>query len=359
MLERTMKLIAAGLALAVACAPLAAWAQTPANPDTPAADHHLHIFSAQAAAAANLGCKKMGPKACLATEETLSSTGADALAALDAAGIQRGTLLSVGYMFGSPEIDDGSVDVTKAMRAENAYDVEQARLSCGRLVAFISVDPLLPNAVDEIDYWGRTGGATGLKLHLGNSDFHFDRPDQVRKLAAVFKAAERQHFAIVVHLRPRDPHGAADVKVFLRDVAPMAPDVPIQVAHAGAGGSVDPDMLAALGAFADAIAAHPEKTKNLYFDLAMVPDFFANRGKLRPPEPQRAALRDLMHRIGLNRFLLASDWTKPLNLGPYYANQKESLGLTETEWRQLASNVAPYFTAVSAPTSCSTEAKPG
>jgi hypothetical protein len=356
-LSKTTHLLGAfAAALAIAFAwggPVQAASPPPAIP-APVADHHMHIFSAEAVRASKLMCAKMGPMACPLGDTLKASTGADVLQALDAAGVRQGVLLSTGYFYGSPELKDAALDIAKDTRAENAYVVEQAKMSCARLAAFVSINPVSPFAVDEVRYWGRRGGASGVKLHLGNSDFSFRDPAQVKALAAVFKAAADAHLAIVIHMQTRaKDYGAEDAAIFLRDVEPYARGVPLQIAHAAGGGGVDAKVLAALGVFADAMGKDPALAHHLYFDLAMVPDLFANVGKIRPPTATRAALRDLIHRIGLAHFLTASDWTAGLDLKAYYADEKESLGLTDAEWAILAASRAPYLPETLAAGRCS------
>ena len=305
-----------------------------------AADDHMHIVSPAAYQAMQGFCDKVGRDQCGDTWKG-PSYATDALRALDAAKIHRGVLLSTAYISGSKEMAASPQDVARAMRAENTFVVEQARASCGRLVAFISVNPLLDNAVDEIGYWGREGGATGLKLHLTNSDLDFRSPEQVRKLAAVFKAAADAHFAIIIHMRSRDfqRYGATDAETFIHDVLPAAGDEPVQIAHVAGWGGVDDQTLAALGVFARAFRTRPDLMRHVYFDLAAIPDL--------PKKPataaQIAALDELMRGIGIHRFLLASDWTKGMDLTAYYQAQQARLALTPDEWRVLRSAEAPYL----------------
>jgi predicted TIM-barrel fold metal-dependent hydrolase len=314
----------------------------------------MHIFSPEAARVLKILCVRAGPAKCPPEISTGASDGQDVVASLDAAGIRNGVLLSTGYFFGSPDVTDLKLDVPAETRAENTFVVGQARAHCGRLLAFISVNPLATNALDEIAYWGREGGATGLKLHLENSGFDFRSPAQVKKLAAVFRAAAREHFPIVVHLETRnDDYGAKDVRIFLKDVAPFARSVPVQIAHAGAGGGVNAHTLSALGAFADVLARDPAGTANLFFDLAMVPDEVSNTAKIKATPEHIAALVGLMHRIGLNRFVPGSDWTTGLNLKPYYDDERAALGLSDSEWDALAANEAPYVKSASERQSCS------
>ena len=253
-------------------------------------------------------------------------------------------LLSSAYFFTSPELAHPGPDVAAQTRAENTFIVAQARASCGRLVPFISVNPTAANALDEIRYWGRQGGAAGLKLHLGSSKFDFRDPRQAEKLAAVFEAAGEAHLAIVMHMQTRSPdYGADDVRIFLQKIYPRSGKVPVQIAHAAGGGGINAGQLAALRTFAAAIQRDPRGTRRLYFDLAMVPDLFANEGKVAAKPNDVAALKSLMHRIGLNRYLLASDYTHGLDLRAYYANEKAALALSAAEWHQLATNAAPYI----------------
>ena len=268
------------------------------------------------------------------------------VAALDADGVRRGVLLSTAYFFGSPELTDLHLDIAREMRAENQFVVDQAHSQCGRLTAFISVNPLLPNALDEIHYWSRVGGVGGLKLHLSNSNFDFRSPEEVKKLAAVFQAAERGHMAIVVHFQTqRKDFGAEDVAIFLRDVAPQARTIPIQIAHAAGGGGVEKTELDAITAFADAFTAHPAATRNIFFDLAMVPDELSNTAKIAAAPADVAALEVQMRRIGLQRFVMGSDWTSGLDLKHYFDDERATLALSDEDWAALAANTAPYLKA--------------
>jgi predicted TIM-barrel fold metal-dependent hydrolase len=313
----------------------------------PLVDHHLHIFSPEASRVLGVICKALGPKGCPPEVSHAPSTGADLTRALDEAGIKRGVLLSAAYLFSSPELTEPGKAMERQTRDENLFVVAQARASRGRLVPFISVNPLASNALDEIQFWGRHGGAAGLKLHLASARFNFRNPEHVQKLAAVFAASGSAHLAILIHMQTRlKDYGAEDARIFLEDVYPRAAGVPVQIAHAAGGGGVDPGQLAALRTFATAMQRGLAGKSNLQFDLAMVPDLFANAGKIVAPPADVAALESLMQEIGLDRFVPASDYTDGLNLAAYYANQRSALGLSAAEWHQLATNVAPYVEQV-------------
>jgi hypothetical protein len=331
------------LALGAALSPRSVDAAATVNAAHPVADNHMNVLSPAAVRALKIMCKKLGSK-CPPGIVKEPSGGEDAVHALDSAGARVGVLLSPAYFFGAPEMASAGLNVEKETRAENAYVVAQAKAHCSRLVAFISVDPLSPGALKEINYWGRVGGATGLNLHLANSNFHFRSPSEVCKLAAVFRAAAHWHFPIIVHLANRNPHyGAMDVGIFLRDILPFARGVPVQIAHAAGEGGVNLGTLSALGAFAKAIKRHPQATANIFFDLAMVPDIITVHSQRAAKPAAVAALKALMYKIGLKRFVLGSDWTKPLDLGRYYRLQRAALNLSGDGWQTLARNTAPYL----------------
>src|SRR4051794_8794690 len=68
--------------------------------------------------------------------------GADLLRLLDAAGIQRGVVLSMGYSFGDERKKAKVADFDRATTVENDWTSQQVVSSQGRLIGFCSVNPL-------------------------------------------------------------------------------------------------------------------------------------------------------------------------------------------------------------------------
>src|SRR5262249_58215877 len=99
----------------------------------------------------------------------------------------------------------------------------------------------------------------GVKLHFGNSDVRLDDPAHVERLGRVFAAANERRMAIVVHLRASTSrgraYGAVQARVFLEELLPVVPDVPVQVAHLpGTGpGYHDPPADRAMAVLAEAV----------------------------------------------------------------------------------------------------------
>lgn len=77
----------------------------------------------------------------------------------------------------------------------------------------------------------------GVKLHFANSGVDIRNPEHLAKVQKFFRAANDHKLAIVVHIRSlRRDYGRRDAEIFINDVLPVAPDIPIQIAHlAGSG----------------------------------------------------------------------------------------------------------------------------
>ena len=320
------------LALLIAAVPQA----TPAGPHptlTPLVDHHQHLFSPQVA-------KLIRPD---------SSWGGisahDLVALLDSAGIGRAVVLSVAYTWGSPGRNVS--DEYARVRAENDWTADQVASAPRRLVGFCSVNPLKPYALDEVERCARNPWLrTGLKLHFGNSDVQLDESADVEQLRRVFAAANRHHMAIVVHLREsisrRRPYGAREARVFLEQVVPAAPDVPIQIAHlAGSGpGYADSAADSAMAEIARAVAEHRPGTDHLWFDVASIANDVT-------PDVAATIVRRIRE-VGVGHVLYGSDSAISTNRPSESWAAFCRLPLTRSELEAIAHNVAPYLTATHA-----------
>jgi predicted TIM-barrel fold metal-dependent hydrolase len=131
------------------------------------------------------------------------------------------------------------------------------------------------------------------------------------------------------------PYGAAQARIFLEQLLPLAPDVTVQIAHlAGTGpGFEDPPSQEALAVFADAFARGDPRTKNLWIDVA------SNANDDNAPETTALMVRR-MRQIGFSRLLYGTDSpTKQVEAW----NAFRRLPLTDAEFSRIARNEAPYF----------------
>jgi predicted TIM-barrel fold metal-dependent hydrolase len=302
---------------------------------TPVIDHHQHLFSPGAAALVTGDPRSPGISA------------RDVIALLDAAGIRRALVLSVAYTWGKASratIDDEYNHV----EAENDWTAQQVSQYSDRLRAFCSFNPLRPYAIEELTRCNNNPQLRyGLKLHFGNSDVDLDNPENVAQVRRIFEAANRYRMAIVVHMRTSlDLHrryGADAARVFLNELLPAAPDVPVQIAHLAGAGGYDAATDSALSVFTDAIARHDPRMKDVWFDATTVV-----QPGMSPDELQQITAR--IRQFGVERVLYGSDAAaNPLAYPQAGWEAFQRLPLTEAEFRVIANNVAPYMRDFPAP----------
>ncbi len=240
---------------------------------------------------------------------------------------------------GSPSIR-GNDEYAK-VQAENDWTSQQVAQYPDRLRAFCSFNPLREYALAELDRCAKDPNLRlGLKLHLANSQVDLRNSGHVEQLRGVFRAANAHRMPIVVHLWTGRTYGRADAEIFLNEVLPAAPDIPIQIAHlAGAGPGLAPGSQEALIVFAEAVAAADPRTRTLYFDVT-------TNVTIQTSAEDARFIADRLRQIGLKRILYGSDMA--IGGNPPAARQswgafRAMLPLTEAEFRTIAANVAPYM----------------
>lgn len=257
------------------------------------------------------------------------------VAILDSAGIQRAAVMSLAYQFGSPgfDVDDEHVKVS----AENDWTLREVSKYPDRLVAFCSVNPVESYAVEEVERCTRTAGFTGLKLHFTSSFVDLRNAEHVARLRQVFSAANARRFPIAVHMRTLDnAYGRVDAEVFLRELLPQTPDIPVHIAHLAGWGGFGPETDQALGVFAGAIAASDPRVANVYFDLTAV----AHSGM---PDSVKNVIVGRLRQVGVQRLLFGLDLTQTAAQARERWEVITQLPLNPAELRAIATNVAPYL----------------
>jgi predicted TIM-barrel fold metal-dependent hydrolase len=293
----------------------------------PKADNHQHLFSPAMAE-----FQKIKPV-----------TAQDVISLLDAAGIKRAVLLSTAFSYGRPGREPQN-EYAK-VKEENDWVGTQAALFPKRFRAFCGFNPLKNYALEELERCAKNPNLRhGIKLHFGNSDAQMEIPEHFEKLKEVFRAANKQRMAIVVHMRAsfslKRPYGPEQARLFLELLA-FAPDIPVQIAHmAGSGpGFNDPAAHSVLEVLADAVAKKDPRTRNLWFDVTTVA-VPANSAEIS------ALLVKRIRQIGVKRILYGSDaavGSNP-NLLPRESWEAFSrLNLSMKEIKTIAGNVAPYL----------------
>jgi predicted TIM-barrel fold metal-dependent hydrolase len=263
-------------------------------------------------------------------------TAEQLIAEMDAAGVKRAAVLSVAFWFGNPrrKVEDEYAKV----RAENDWVAEQVARYRDRLVGFCSFNPLKDYAIEELNRCVKNSNFKGLKLHIGNSRVDVLNPQHIEKLRAVFRAANEKRFPILIHLWTSvGNYGRAHAEAFLNQILPVAPDIPIQIAHMAASG---PNYHSddAFEVYAAAAARGDLRMKNVYTDVASMVT------RNTPPETLELVAKRL-RQFGLQRVLFGSDRSPGFgNDSPKDAWEAfRRLPLTEKEFRIIAENVAPYM----------------
>jgi predicted TIM-barrel fold metal-dependent hydrolase len=295
------------------------------------ADHHMHLRSQAAYEALVAMCKKYGDCTLPKPGDRL---GSEAVAALDEVGAERGVILSLAYYFGSPAAVDQHYDVARLTRAENEYIAKQVAAHPDRLIGFFSVDPLSPNALDEVRYWAKDGRLKGLKLHFANSDVHLLDPKQVKQAAAVVGLAGESGLPMVIHLATSSDFSSAEAESFIRDILPRAGSAWVQIAHCAGFGGDDKVNLNALQAFAAHMARNDPALRHVIFDVSECIT-------AKTTAEDATALVGVMRKIGVSRFLTGSDFdaNQPKLVDEL---ERRMLPFTQDEWRTIARNCAPW-----------------
>ncbi len=257
------------------------------------------------------------------------------------AGIHRAVVLSLAYQFGNPNRPPIENEYD-AVKAENDWTSQQVALFPDRLRGFCSVNPLKPYALQEVSRCAKDQHLRlGLKLHFGNSDVDLNDPAHVELLQMVFRQANTNRMAVVIHMRSsvtrKRPYGAKEAGIFLNQVLPSALDVPVQIAHlAGAGGYDDPAIDQALSVFVDAIAKRDARMARVYFEVSGI----VGLGKW---EDKVAKVAERIRQLGLERVLYGSDGAVGGNPPREAWATFRKVPLTDSEFQTIASNIAPYM----------------
>jgi predicted TIM-barrel fold metal-dependent hydrolase len=308
------------LPLLAACATTRS-AATPQASLAPRVDYHQHLVSPAFAPIVKLPARD----------------GKALLAELDAAGIDRAVVLSVGYSFADER--KKLEDPDRLTREENDWTSAQVAAGGGRLIGFCSANPLRPAALDELERCLALPGMRGIKMHFGNGGISLRNPDHAARMVQVFTLAERKGAPVLVHMRARGGmnFGGEDARLFLDRLVPAAPSIEIVVAHFGGAGPGYPaqadEVMAVFGA---AAARQDPRMRNVYFDVATVVT-----AETTPEEGALVASR--IRQVGPQRVLYGSDLGPPGgSIRAGWEIFRDRTPLTAAELRTITGNVTRF-----------------
>lgn len=259
------------------------------------------------------------------------------LSELDAAGIGKAVVLSVGYSFADErkKLDDPD----RLTREENDWTSTQVAASGGRLIGFCSANPLRAVALEELQRCLALPGMKGIKMHLGNSGISLRDSAHAARMIQLFTLTERLHAPILIHMRARGGlvYGAEDARLFLDKLVPVAPSIEIVVAHLGGAGPGYPaqadEVMSVFGAAAE---SKDPRMRNIYFDVATVVT-----AETTPEEGAVIAKR--IRQVGSSRVLYGSDLSPPGgSVRSGWEVFRNRTPLTAAEFRTIAGNVTRF-----------------
>jgi predicted TIM-barrel fold metal-dependent hydrolase len=283
----------------------------------PLIDYHQHLVSAPFSPIV-----KLPPR-----------DGAALVKELDAAGIEKAVVLSVGYSFADERKKLNDPD--RLTREENDWTSAEVTKNAPRLIGFCSANPLRAVALEELGRCLQLPGMIGIKLHLGNSGISLRNAAQLARVQEVFTLAQRLHAPVLVHMRARGGtnYGAEDAQIFLDKVVPAAPDIEIVVAHFGGAGPGYPSQADdVMAVFAAAAERNDPRMRNLYFDVATIVTTESTAA-------DAALVAKRIRQVGVKRVLYGSDLTPPGgSIRSGWDIFRTKVPLTRAETRQLAQN---------------------
>jgi predicted TIM-barrel fold metal-dependent hydrolase len=259
--------------------------------------------------------------------------GAALVRELDAAGIERAVVLSVGYSFGDER--KALNDPDRLTREENDWTSAEVTRNAPRLIGFCSANPLRPVALEELERCLELPGMTGIKVHLGNAGITLRDAAHLARIQQLFALAQRRRAPVLIHMRARGGtnYGAEDAQIFLDQVVPQAPGVEIVVAHLGASSpGYPPQNDEVMAVFAAAAERNDPRMTNLYIDVsANVTD------DITPADAALVAQR--IRQVGPGRVLYGSDLSPPGgSIHQGWEIFRTRIPLTAAELQQIANN---------------------
>jgi predicted TIM-barrel fold metal-dependent hydrolase len=259
--------------------------------------------------------------------------GAALLRELDAAGIERAVVLSVGYSFSDER--KGLADPDRLTREQNNWTAAQVAGHPARLTGFCSANPLRPAALQELERCLGLAGMVGIKLHFGNSGISLRDTAHLARMQEVFALAQRLGAPVLVHMRARggNSFGAEDGQLFLDKLVPAAPRIDIVVAHLGGAGPGYPAQNdEVMAVFAAAAERKDPRLRNLYFDVA------TNIAEDTTPA-EAALVARRIRQVGTDRILYGSDLSPPGgSVAKGWEIFRTKVPLTARELQHIASN---------------------
>ncbi len=246
---------------------------------------------------------------------------------LDRAKFHSAFILSNAYLFGSPLVP--VANEYDEVKKQNDWIAVQAERYPDRLKPFLSVNPLKPYALKEIQRCVNSKRFYGLKLHFANSEVNLMSKAQVKQLQKVFAIANKNHLVMLVHFRSGQKwDGLANTRILLHQLMPYAKNTKVIIAHMAGWGGYDKPMDAALGAISTYLHQNSSH-HNLYLEVSAVFPLSLNEdykpAKRKTDWDAVVALKKRVAQIGTEHIAFGTDWPL-IDIEPYIGLLTQALG---------------------------------
>ena len=258
-----------------------------------------------------LGAEFSRPDAAYASADALLASAAGSVSDLTGA-----WLVPMAHLYGNEEFRLGlglsEEEEERRAHAENLHVAREAARRPGTTGALVSVDPLRPWALRELERMRHEPGVIGAKVHLACAGFDFTDPEHLTRLERVVAWVEQADQVLLLHLDPqRRGTETDDVRRLLERVLGPHRDATVVIAHLGGSGGFGPwtqAVLATLTTWLDDEAAGGHPRPGVLVDLSAVPMIRESEGVPPTSEEELAALAPALRRLGLERVLFGSDF---------------------------------------------------
>jgi predicted TIM-barrel fold metal-dependent hydrolase len=261
-------------------------------------------------------------------------------------GVAGAFLVSMAHMYTAedfraiaktPEIE------RRLVAAENDFIAVSVARKPSQFIGFYSVNPLRDYAFDELKRCKANPNLTGLKLHLPACGVSLENPEHVETFGKVLAWAAENDVPVLLHLTAGEEIDLEKANWIWKTIIQPHERLHLYLAHLGSVGgfnSSSGNLLRAHSLLADKSAKFREM--KIYFDLSgAIMEADSEEGRPTTDEQCRE-LSELIARVGVERFLFASDYPV-FSVSRTRANLASRLKLTPEDSAKLLSNRSPLF----------------
>lgn len=230
----------------------------------------------------------------------------------------------------------------RLVASENDFVAVSVARSPSSFVGFFSINLFKDYAFDELNRCKANPNLTGLKLHLPACSFDLENPEHWKRLAEILSWAARENVPVLLHLTGGEEVDLDKALWFWETIIEPHPSLELYLAHLGSIGGFNGSSENILMGYHRRKAENPEFGKMaIFFDLSGA-IIGANPEIPRTTDERCQRLTELMLKIGVERFLFASDYPV-FSVSETRSDLTNRLALPADDLEKLFSNRSRLF----------------